>query len=349
MPQFTIVVPLMDQVDAFESTLASVLRYKEQGLQIIVAHSGAYEDIHGILDEVQSVVIPQRSGTSVLSIVAQASNELAKSPWVSWLAPGIEATEGWFEGMHESLAMPAEFGLLSPRVFAGEDLQDVQAELGCLASCITHSRSFHPVYLEEVVGEQWDIDDIAQLGQAVGPTSWAGFCRRQLLQQWSELPISRRLSNGYAELSLGLFLKQEGWSHEISNSWVSANPEAQQAIESPFRRCGKSASLVMANYESGSVISKVIRSIGYAAAEIASGIVSPSQIGVGFGRLGSLSLLSQKAKRRSPILVEDLDAFDQDVEGHEDSITRFQVIGQQDSRKPSTRRSSTGRKSGYAA
>lgn len=348
MPQFTIVVPLMDQVDAFESTLASVLRYKEQGLQIIVAHSGAYDDVHGILDEVESIVIPCRKGTSVLNIVAEASAMLAKSPWVAWLAPGIEATEGWYDSMLQSLASRSDVGMISPRVFSGEELGNGQSELGCLASCITHSRNCHPVYLEEVVGEQWDIDDVVELGDAVGPTSWAGFCRRQLLQQWSELSISRRLPNGYAELALGLFLKEEGWSHEISDSWVAANQEAQQAIETPFQRCGKSASIIMANFESGSAISKVIRSLSYAAMEIAGGILSPSKMSAGLGRLGSLSLLSQKAKRRPSVSFDDQAGIDP-MESSIDSASRLQVVGQQESPKQSTRVSGTRRRSGYAA
>lgn len=238
--------------------------------------------------------------------------------------------------------------MISPRVFSGEELGNGQSELGCLASCITHSRNCHPVYLEEVVGEQWDIDDVVDLGSAVGPTSWAGFCRRQLLQQWSELSISRRLPNGYAELSLGLFLKEEGWAHEISNSWVSANQEAQQEIETPFQRCGKSASMIMANFESGSAVSKVMRSLSYAAMEIAGGILSPSKISVGLGRLGSLSLLSQKAKRRPSVSIDEHAVIDP-FESSMDSASRFQVVGQPQSRKKSTRDSGDRRRSGYAA
>lgn len=296
MPQLTVVVPLMDQVDAFENTLASILRYDDQRIQVVVTHDGRYEDPHGILDEVDCVVIPSHRNTSRLGRVAAAVDS-CRSPWIHWLAPGIEATEGWCDDLLEFLGRHSELGLLSPRVFSA-------AEGTCVASCILTRPSGHALYLEDVWGEEWSAEEVVVDRSLVGPTGWAGFCRRQLLEQWQQEWSGFRLPNGYAEAALGLMVRADGWDHQISESVLMANEATCEKMEQGVERDGRAAAAILGRFQSGTAAGKCLRSLGYAFQEMLMGVVYPGNLGVALARLGSLSLATGGGSKR-PVPIDD--------------------------------------------
>ena len=298
MPQLTVVVPLMDQVDAFENTLASILRCEDQRIQLVVTHDGRYDDPHGILSEVESVIIPSHRDTSLLGRVAAAAS-VCQSPWIHWLAPGVEATEGWCDELIDTLGKQSEVGLVSPRIFSQEAPED------CMASGVMATPSGHAQYLEDVYGEDWSLEDVQDDGALVGPTGWAGFCRRTLLEQWHAEWGSLRLPNGYAEQALGLMVQRDGWEHRVGESCLTACDTICEQIERGWKRDGRAASAIIRRLQSGSSSSKLIRSLQYAIGEIAFGLLSPGSFSAGVSRLSNLTLATASSDRR-PAVSSDI-------------------------------------------
>jgi len=294
MPRLTIVVPLMDQEDAFEATLASILRYLEPEMQVLVVHTGNYRDPHGILGEVLSVVVDPEGSESSLRRVALGAQQ-AGSPWILWLIPGIELTEGWSDSLNWGDLQRPDVGLISPRIMRSD------SEDGCLASGVTLSSRAHPRYLEELLGEQWQEEDCPQGGQpgsasCLAPTQWAGLCRKNLLRQWlRQAPAG--LPDGYAELSLGLMLRRLGWEHQFLPLGLRAEHWAQELIEAGYRLCGRSANQIVAQQACGSGWSRMRQGLSAVASELALGLLSPGQLRVAWERLSTLRFLYRTSVR----------------------------------------------------
>jgi len=299
MPRLTIIVPLMDQVNAFETTLASVLRSADSQVDVLVVHSGDYADPHQILDEVPAVVVDTRRLSSLLGRVAVAASA-ATSPWVFWLAPGIELTEA---ALQESLALlkRRDLGLISPRIHdrSEDSPASLDSAVPCLASSVGVSKRFHPLYLEEILGEQWSDREAMAEPQVVGPTGWAGLCPRALLEQWALTPAVR-LPDGYAELGLGIFVRQQGWEHAWMAEALVADPAVRGVVEAGFAACGRSSNLLLGLSPRETGQSAVGRAIRAGLGEVLRGFLSPPQFRVAWQRFLSLDLVRRAPRPGTP-------------------------------------------------
>ena len=285
MPRLTIIVPLMDQVESFEVTLASVLRYLPNQADVLVVHTGDYSDEHGILDEVPSMVVNGASTPSILGRVAVAAAG-SRSPWVVWLAPGIEWSESWAADLEHELSR-ADVGLISPRIrprATGDSAADGSPE--CLASSVALNSLYHPVYLEEVLGEHWRPEDIRPKHRVLGPTGWGGFARRTLLEDWSRTR-GARLPDGYADAALGLYREQTGWQHEWTQAEWVADDVAVAEIERGFTLCGRSSNQLLAMAEGHRRVNLKQRAVGLCMSECLQGWLAPSRWRIVWQRLQS--------------------------------------------------------------
>lgn len=309
MPRLTIIVPLMDQVDAFETTLASVLRYAGSQVEVLAAINGDYEDQYNILSEINSVLVDTRFAKTPLGRAAIAADS-ATSAWVYWLTPGVELTEDALDGAL-AIAQRRDLGLASPRIVArstaneSSGVQDHPSEhhASSLASCVVLTSRFHPVCLEELIGEQWATTDITTRIKVVGPTGWAGLVQRRLLEQWVKTGDAR-LPNGYAELSLGLFVQQDGWAHEWISGDLLANETIATEIESGYRLCGRSSNRILAITAIESRQSPTWMALRTSMSELAGGCLSPQLWRVVWERFKSWPSLHQTSKSR-PILATE--------------------------------------------
>lgn len=301
MPRLTIIVPLMDQVDTFETTLASVLRYAGPQVEVLAAVTGDYEDQYNILGEISSVVVDARLASTSLGRAAWAA-DAATSTWIYWLAPGIELTQTALAAALE-MTHQRDLGLASPKIAARQasslEPNQVSSDAGeqCLASSVVMTERFHPVCLEELVGEQWTAEDVSLLKSKVaGPTGWAGLVQRQLLEQW---PAShRRLPAGYAELSLGLMVQDNGWAHDWIDGELVACETIAPEIEAGFRLCGRSSNRILELATASSRVSLRWTAVQTSVAEVARGCLSPKLWRVAWERLMNLSSLG---RRRSDV------------------------------------------------
>ncbi len=91
IPRLSIVIPIGQDLAAFESTLVSVLENRPTGCEVIVAHDGRYDDPFDLCDEVSFVT---SSSGGLVDLVA-ASVSRAQGRFVHVLADGMRATPGW--------------------------------------------------------------------------------------------------------------------------------------------------------------------------------------------------------------------------------------------------------------
>jgi hypothetical protein len=325
MPRLTIIVPLMDQVDAFEMTLASVLRYAGAQVEVLAAVTSAYEDQYNILDEIRSVVVDARLVSTPVGRAALAADS-ATSPWIYWVAPGLEMTPAALAGALE-LVQYRDLGIASPRIISqavesgGLDGTASAGKVPCLASSLVMTARFHPLCVEELVGEQWSPEDLAQTGLRVaGPTGWGGLVQRQLLEQWPS--ALRRLPAGYAELSLGLWVQENGWTHDWADGELLANESVAAQIEAGFRLCGRSSNrlLELANRNSRSSVAWIAVRTGLA--ELARGCLSPQSWRVTWERLANMSSLGRRSAAISDVAAATASADEDSTSNNGESASR---------------------------
>ena len=91
IPRLSIVIPIGQDLAAFESTLISVLENRPLASEVIVAHDGQYDDPFDLCDEVNFVT--SHSGGLVDLIAASVSQ--SRGRFVHVLSDGIRATPGW--------------------------------------------------------------------------------------------------------------------------------------------------------------------------------------------------------------------------------------------------------------
>ncbi|MBL8890328.1 MAG: hypothetical protein JNL67_10145 [Planctomycetaceae bacterium] len=321
MPRLTIIVPLMDQVDAFETTLASVLRYAGTQIEVMAAISGGYADQYGILNEINSVEIDARRTKTALGRVAMAAGS-ANSAWVYWLTPGVELTQEALDAA-VSIIQRRDLGLASPRIVAQSSSNQTIASQGrpaglpgcSLASSVVLTNRFHPMCLEELIGEQWSMNDLTAQIRVVGPTGWAGLVQRRLLTQWLRTGDAQ-LPSGYAELSLGLFVQQDGWAHDWIEGELIASEAIATEIEAGYRLCGRASNQILSITALESRKSPIWPAVRASMSELAGGCLSPQLLRVVWERFQSWRSL-RKASLRRPLATT---ASDSEVD-HEDSAT----------------------------
>ena len=301
-------VPLMDQVDAFETTLASVLRYATDQVDVLVVYAGDYADPHGILSEVEAVVVPRSRGLSRLGMLAVGA-ESATAPWVFWLSPGIEMTEAALESALSQLDR-RDLGLVSPRIYAATDANAVAgeaglADAGCLASSVALTKNYHPQYLEELAGEQWDVAALRPQHRVMGPTGWAGLCRRSLLEAWGH-GRTMSLPDGYAELAFGVTVQAEGWQHDWLSGGLIAGDVVTSEIERGYRWCGRSSNLLLTLVERERPQTWRSRAMWSGLRELGSGFLLPRLWPVAWSRFQSLGCLKPGGRRGAANAAETL-------------------------------------------
>ncbi|TWU22991.1 hypothetical protein Pla52o_25250 [Novipirellula galeiformis] len=97
IPRLTIVVPVTEDLQSFETSLISVLEHQPSGCEVIVAHDGTYEDPFDLGDEVHFV---SADSAETLELIA-ASASVARGRFVHVLSGGFKATEGWVDAALE--------------------------------------------------------------------------------------------------------------------------------------------------------------------------------------------------------------------------------------------------------
>lgn len=116
MSRLTIVIPFFPEtpIEAFEETLASVLMFRPEETEILIANVAGYDNPWNVEEEGVHflTVFPSQESASVLNRVVEQS----RSPIIHILYPGAEVSENWAESS-VGLFADADVGIVSPAIY----------------------------------------------------------------------------------------------------------------------------------------------------------------------------------------------------------------------------------------
>ena len=196
MPRLSIIVPFLGDIHQFDDTLASVLRYRPENAQVIVSHDGSYDDPHRLSNEVDFAISPR---SPQLIRLFNSGVRIATGDVVAFLRPGIELDESWevpvleaFESDAVGSVAPAIVSPLRPsRIIAA----GVEKEFGFCRHLVGANSTMSTRRLKKL--------------HPLGPTSWAAFYRKSVLDQIGSCDES--LDPVYLDLDLALSFQTLGY------------------------------------------------------------------------------------------------------------------------------------------
>ena len=192
MYRFSIVVPMVGSASSFELTLASILRYRPESCQVIVAHDGSYDDPHGLAGEIELVSTKQHPH---LVRLFNCGLRVAKGELVGLVRPGVELGEGWEASIADAFE-DEKVGSVTPAIVSREH----PARLVCagVSTSFKYSRQLTGV------GKKVNSPRLSKL-KPLAPTTWAAFYRCSLLSSLGS--CDEQLDPQYLDVDLGLSLQ----------------------------------------------------------------------------------------------------------------------------------------------
>lgn len=121
MLNVSIVIPSMSEPRRLEATLISLLENRPEDCEILVLHSGHYDDPYDIADEVRLVEIPAAQSEEQLLSVGWS---LCQAPIVHTLGPGATVSEGWLDEALARFDRP-EVAAVIPQVTAANQTRGI--------------------------------------------------------------------------------------------------------------------------------------------------------------------------------------------------------------------------------
>ncbi len=187
MPRLSIIVPHISSDAALETTILSVLENRPQGIELIVAHSGNYQDPYH-LDEDELCLVNTSATRDVVGLINSAVR-YASGNVIQTLLPGIRVESNWTSSalawFHDS-----SIAAVSPSSSksAESDHRLFGLDVRCLPRRVWSSK--------------------ARRGEEIGATLAGGFYRRSVIeamQGWIE-----STSREAAEAEMGLAIQALG-------------------------------------------------------------------------------------------------------------------------------------------
>ena len=241
MSNISIVVPVLGNLQAFEETLASILCHQPDQSELIVIHPGDYQDPYDLEFEGVKFLQTEHGGHWTESVM-QASANLLDSEIVHTICPGIQVDEGWCDEAIEVFA-DSQVATAAP-ILVSESEPNRVVTLG-----IGKTKSFRRKLLGQNLSASRLSSNWPMLNrELIGPTSWCGFYRRQVLEAIAFSPWS--ISTSAWDQELGLCCQKLGLqnrflfdSHaslldrkEIESEFHFANGAEAQTLLQKFQR-----------------------------------------------------------------------------------------------------------------
>lgn len=187
---FSIIIPMVGHEQAFDDTLASVLRSQPADGQIIVAHDGSYADPYDLRREV-TFVQPENGSNDMASLLNEAI-KVAKCPLTAIVRPSVDLPEGWSDSVASAFEKSSVGSVAVPVV--SQDSPD---------RIVTGGVKVGAGLNRKLVGSRQRLKKrSAQRLQPLGPTLWAGFYRTSLLQTIA--PLCEHLDGSYLDADIAM-------------------------------------------------------------------------------------------------------------------------------------------------
>lgn len=281
-PRFSIVVPLVGDVNLFEQTLASLLRDLSTQTEVILVHDGTYEDPYSLGSEVTIVDAQSRRLAGMLNqAIASASSEL-----IAVVRPGVELPELWqseigpcFDDEKVASVVPVIVPLAEP------------SEI--VAAGVKTNYDFRRIL-------EGDGDKIADrvLGRLrpIGPTQWAAFYRRSTLELAGNFDVT--IDDQYLDLDIALALKSMGYRSHFAPQCAATIARPNLITKEADQPHGNSAQRAIVRH--GREDSPLGRGLLSFTKEVLATVLRPSLFFQAMGRIGALgtNVNDQKFARR---------------------------------------------------
>ncbi|MBA2113353.1 glycosyltransferase [Bremerella alba] len=187
MLKVSIVIPSVDNAHRLETTLISLLENRPSECEIVVPHSGYYEDPYNIADEVRLIEVPAARNEIELTAVAWS---MCKAPIVHTLAAGATVEPGWLENALACFQRP-EVMAVAPQSHYRDASEPVQG----------------------VFADDFGLRAAATAATMQAPMLQASFYRYSLLAAVGG--FSTRMEQ-YADLDIGLWIAEAGGACEVA-------------------------------------------------------------------------------------------------------------------------------------
>ncbi|QDV60909.1 glycosyltransferase family 2 protein [Crateriforma conspicua] len=197
IPQLSVIVPVNQQVNTFESSLVSVLENQPESCEVIVAHDGGYDDPFDLGDEVRFV---QAGGASTVELVQEGVKH-ARGHLVHVIADGMSATAGWASAAVERFE-DDDVGFVSPTIRHRD---------GDVLAC---GWTDTPHRLCTAVCAGQDSPRHGDMVRSIGCYLQAGFWRRDLLASLGRGFVGTRSAE--ATYAYGLLARRTGWRSAVA-------------------------------------------------------------------------------------------------------------------------------------
>lgn len=220
MTRFSIIVPYLEPSDAFDGTLASVLRYRPAASEVIVVHDGTYHDPYKLKPEVRLVAAQRDSvaGNRFFEMLT-AGVRHCESEVSVWLRPGVELDEGWEHSVTEALH-DEHVASVSPLIVARHRAQEV-----ICAGIETDRRGTR---LFSGAGMKVAATAVNTL-EPIGPSSWLGAWRTNLLK--SILPVTANVADIYLDTEIAFILRELGYTSSVNFGFVGYVDDSDSIFE----------------------------------------------------------------------------------------------------------------------
>ena len=219
MPRLSIVIPCLAGIDPLEVTLASVLQNRPEECEIIVAHSGEYDDPYDLAEEVRFI---ETAREALPAEIVGAACDAARGTVLHLLEAGTEVSEDWTTPALSHFD-DASVAAVAPLVLAADRKQVISAGI---------------VYGPG--GGRW-IRRSASLARrrdqrqdVLGPTLAAAFYRTSVLQSAGGIDPSAGLA--MADVELALSLKARGFRAVLEPECLVFSTAACRSGETAFQQ-----------------------------------------------------------------------------------------------------------------
>ena len=228
MSRFSIVIPCLDDIQRFEDTLASVLRYRPVDSQVIVVSDGRYSDPHQLRSEVQFVEADRGSGLiGHLNVgVCYCSGD-----FTTIIRPGVELDENW-DQVVESVADLKSVASISPVLVRDDNPSRVLSAGVHVDSSMTRRNSGHALrtHSKKVRNGSFKL---------AGPTSWFGVYRTPLLKLLA--PFDEQLDACYWDVDIAMSLRFLGFETASQSDFVAFVDSDKEILAEFSQAHGQSA------------------------------------------------------------------------------------------------------------
>jgi hypothetical protein len=268
--RFSIVVPLVGDVSLFEQTLASLLRDRSSGTEVILVHDGTYEDPYSVASEVTIIDAQSRRLSSMLNqAVAAASAEL-----IAIVRPGVELIENWQSDVAPMFA-DEKVASAVPLIVSLADRGEI------VAAGLRTNYGFQRIL--EGDGDK-TADRVCGRLRPIGPTHWAAFYRRSTLELAGNFDTT--VDDQYLDLDIALTLKGLGYRSHFAAQCVATISRPTLITREADQPHGDSAQRAIVRHGRGE--SPLGRGLLSFAKEVLGTPLQPSLFLQAIGRIGAL-------------------------------------------------------------